>query len=109
VAHYQASAAERAEVRDAMRRIADDETSHASLAWDVAAWVEPLLSPAEREQLATARLDALRELSVSVQRHASDESLRAAGVPGPLEAEHLLTALASTLAPALAATTCHTP
>jgi hypothetical protein len=97
VAHYQARAADSAELRDAMRRIADDETSHASLSWDVAAWVEPRLSPAEREQLATARVDALRELCISVQRDPTDEGLRAAGVPGRLEAEQLLSALTGTL------------
>jgi hypothetical protein len=102
VAHYQASAAESAELRDAMRSIAEDETSHASLSWDVADWVEPLLSQAEREQLARARVDALHELAVSLQRDPTDEALRAAGVPGPLEADQLLSALTSALAPALA-------
>jgi len=102
VAHYQASAAESAEVRDAMRRIAEDETSHASLSWDVAAWLEPRLSDAEREQLHAARLRALRELSVSLQRGPSRELQGAAGLPGSLEAEQLLAALTRTLAPALA-------
>ena len=101
VAHYQASAAESAELRGAMLRIAEDETSHASLSWDVAAWVEPLLSQAEREQLARARMHALHELSVSLQRDPTDEALRAAGVPGPLEADQLLSALTTALAPAL--------
>lgn len=102
VAHYQANAAESAEVRDAMRRIAEDETSHASLAWDVAAWLEPRLSQAEREQLESARLGALRELSVSLQRAPSGEVQSVAGLPGAREAEQLLAALARTLAPALA-------
>jgi hypothetical protein len=102
VAHYQANAAESAEVRESMRRIAEDETSHASLAWDVAAWLEPRLSDAEREQLAGARLGALRELSVSLQRDPSSELRSGAGLPGAVEAEQLLAALARTLAPALA-------
>lgn len=101
VAHYQANAAESVEVRDAMRRIAEDETSHASLSWDVAAWLEPRLSDAEREQLHAARLDALRELSVSLKREPSHELQAAAGLPGSREAEQLLAALAHTLAPAI--------
>ena len=101
VAHYQSSAAESSEVRDAMRAIAEDETTHASLAWDIAAWLEPRLSNAERKQLHGARVECLRELSLSLERPPSEELLTGAGVPGPREAKQLLAGLAHTLAPAL--------
>ncbi|CAN5715544.1 hypothetical protein BH11MYX4_BH11MYX4_36380 [soil metagenome] len=55
VAHYEANAAESAEVRDAMRAIAKDETAHASLSWDITAWLEPRLSADEHRQLERAR------------------------------------------------------
>jgi hypothetical protein len=103
VAHYQATTAESAEVRDAMRRIAEDETSHASLSWDVAAWLEPRLSDAERDRLHTARLGALRELSASLEQEPSHELRAATGLPGAREAEQLLAGLADVLAPAIAA------
>ena len=101
VAHYQSRAAESSEVRDAMRAIAEDETTHASLAWDIAAWLEPRLSNAERKQLHGARVECLRELSLSLERPPSEELLTGAGVPGPREAKQLLAGLAHTLAPAL--------
>jgi len=98
VAHYQANAAESAEVRDAMRAIARDETAHASLSWDVAAWLEPRLSADERRQLDRARAEALAELAVSVAREPCRELTASAGVPHAEAAGQLLAALASTLA-----------
>ena len=42
--------------------IAEDEIRHAELAHDVAGWLEPQLSPAERTQLGEARQRAIAEL-----------------------------------------------
>lgn len=97
VAHYQAHAAESAHIREAMRVIAADETSHASLAWDVAAWLEPRLTEDERRQLVVARTEALDELHVGLRAEPSP-SLVAAGLPGARASERLLTALATLVA-----------
>jgi hypothetical protein len=102
VAHYQATTAGSREVRDAMRLIAEDETAHASLSWDVAAWLEPRLSESERQELDAARQLALRELAASLLREPSHELRTAAGLPDAREAQQLLAGLALTLAPALA-------
>ena len=49
VVTWQASHASDRAIRDAMRRIARDETRHAALAWTIAAWAEPRLGePARR-------------------------------------------------------------
>ncbi len=98
VAHYQANAADSAEVRDAMRAIAEDETAHASLSWDVAAWLEPRLSEEERQQLDRARAEALDELAVSMTREPGPELIASVGLPPARAARQLLAALASTLA-----------
>lgn len=100
LAHYQANAAGREDVRDAMRSIAIDETAHAALAWDVANWLEPRLSAAEQADLARARAWALQELALSLDPGPGIELARTAGLPGAGEARELLAALVSTLAPA---------
>ncbi len=97
VAHYQAQAAESEAVRTLMRGIADDETLHASLAWDVAAWLEPRFSADERQQLHTARAHALQELRASLEREPSLAVRATAGLPAAREAKQLLSALASGL------------
>ena len=47
VAHHQAATAGDRSIASAMHAIAADETEHAGLAWDVAAWLEPQLDPEE--------------------------------------------------------------
>jgi hypothetical protein len=101
VAHFQAATATRSDVREAMRGIAHDETAHASLSWDVAAWLEPRLTEAERQQLHDARRDALRELAGTLRREPRHDLRTAAGLPGTHEAKQLLASLVTTLAPVL--------
>ena len=79
LAHYQATVAANADVRAAMRAIAEDETRRAALAWDVAAWLEPQLAADAREEIEAARRAAWRELS---SRDALAEDARhALGLP----------------------------
>lgn len=49
-------------VARALRAIANDETRHAALAWDLAAWIEPMLSTSERAYVASRRSVAFAEL-----------------------------------------------
>lgn len=55
VAHYQANAATDPVLARALGRIAEDETAHAALAWDLAAWLEPRLTTEEQVQVRAAR------------------------------------------------------
>jgi hypothetical protein len=56
---WQAEHASDAEVAAALREIAPDELRHAALAWNVAAWIEPRLSPDARARVEAARADAI--------------------------------------------------
>ena len=60
-------------VRAAMKRIAKDETRHAALSWEIAAWIEPRLDAAARARLRAARRSAAFELDAS----ANDPATRA--------------------------------
>ena len=95
VATFQAQHADDAEVRLAMARIAEDETRHADLAREVAAWADGLLDAAARERVMAARnraLETLRE-EVAVELHAD---LRAtAGMPNARQARLMLEGLAA--------------
>ena len=71
-----------------------DEASHAELARDVARWVERKLTPAERDELAQARADALATLAESLAHEPSADVVRVAGIPTSSEARALLDGLA---------------
>jgi hypothetical protein len=68
VAHHQAALASDPAVAATMGGIAEDETRHAELAWQVAAWLEPQLSAAEQHELARAQREAVARLSREVAR-----------------------------------------
>ena len=102
-ATFQARAATDEALRAAMAGIAKDETDHAELAWAVARWAEPRLSPRERQAVAQARRDALAELVASTDAAPPEPTARALGLPGAATARLLATAFAAhigALAPA---------
>ncbi|MBZ4398986.1 ferritin-like domain-containing protein [Myxococcus sp. AS-1-15] len=83
LAHHQALHAEDAEVREAMVRIAEDETRHADLSWAVDRWAEEKLSPEERETVRAARQRAVEALRAEVSSPTDEAVLRALGLPQP--------------------------
>ena len=94
VAQLQTTRAADADVRATMTAIADEETEHAALSWDIAAWIEAQLGDHERMQLGAERQDAFtilaRELSVQVDPRVQ----HASGVPAAHEAVRMLEELA---------------
>jgi hypothetical protein len=86
LALWQAGRAADPEIRSAMSTIADDETRHAELAWDFAAWLEPQLTDAERDQIHAARERAIAELNLGRPR-SFDAAL---GLPDPESGRQLL-------------------
>ncbi len=62
LAKWEVEHASHADVRDAMRAVADDELRHAALGWAVAAWAETRLSRDAIERVREARDAAAREL-----------------------------------------------
>jgi hypothetical protein len=96
VAHWQAAHAEDRGIAAAMRAIADDETRHAGLAWEVAAWLEPRLGEDERRAVAAARAHALAALRAELRASVDASLVSIAGMPRPDDALALLDALEAT-------------
>ncbi|CAN5815387.1 hypothetical protein BH09MYX1_BH09MYX1_44120 [soil metagenome] len=92
VGEWQARHATDPEIREAMRTIARDETRHAALAHDVAAWLEPRLTDAERARVAAAREAAIEKLRRDVATPVSIELQALCGLPGSADAAVLLEA-----------------
>ncbi len=106
VASVQALRATDAGIRAAMEAIAADETEHAELAWDVAAWLETQLDGAARDAARRAKRSAYASLVDFVNATASTRAAEARmpatdvlrlGLPSPVEELHLLRGLASEL------------
>lgn len=90
VATYQAGRAADRSIARSMRAIARDETRHAALAWDVAALLEPRLSPDERARVDEARRAAIAELEDEALGVHAAEVVTEAGVPNEPAARRLL-------------------
>jgi hypothetical protein len=81
VATFQAEHAGDAEVRAAMKTIARDETRHAALAWDVAAFLDARVSAADRARVRSAREDAFARLASMIAEEPSAEMRVLVGQP----------------------------
>ena len=103
LAHVQAGAA-CADHAPTYAAIADDEGGHADLAWDVAAWLEPRLTSAERADVEAARATAIDALPVVVTRQVARDRAAApsSGLPTSAVTRDLATRFAAAL-PARAA------
>jgi rubrerythrin len=97
VGHHQARHAEDAEVREAFGRIAEDETRHAALSWQVHAWAQGRLSRRERAILRDAQRQAVDALRREVAEPVDAALVREAGVPDPAQAAALLGTLEGSL------------
>lgn len=94
LATVQASRATDAAVRGEMSVIAREETEHAALAWDVAAWLDRVMDDDARAKTRRARESAVAELHASLGRAFASPLL---GLPEPVEARVLLTRMESAL------------
>lgn len=92
--------AERARARPfrlAMKRIAEDETRHAELAWAVATWLDTRLSRSARARVRKARTAAAEALVQSIPQSMAPDFIHELGLPTPEQASHIARRLASTL------------
>ncbi|MBN9685680.1 MULTISPECIES: hypothetical protein [unclassified Corallococcus] len=96
VAH-QALHARDPEMHEAMARIAEDETRHAGLSWDIDAWATPGLSPKARAALHDARRQAIAVLRAEVAAPLDSELTADAGLPSAEVAAALLDSLEQSL------------
>ncbi|WP_375756406.1 ferritin-like domain-containing protein [Corallococcus exercitus] len=93
LAHHQALHARDLEVREAMVRIAEDETRHAALSWDIDQWARPRLSEQQREALREAQKRAVALLREEVAVPLDASIITEAGMPTPEAALALLDTL----------------
>jgi hypothetical protein len=63
LAHVRALRADHAEVREVMAQIAEDETRHAALGFDIRAWADTQLSLSDQELVQKAMWEAIDELA----------------------------------------------
>ncbi len=99
VAWWQAGHAGDASVAAVLRAVAEDETRHAALSWELDAWLLPQLDDAGRSRVHAARSAALTALRGEIA-DPPPAVTACAGVPTRAEAEALFDALAPTLAAA---------
>jgi len=90
---WQARAACDVPLRRALRAIARDEARHAELSWDLAAWLDTKLAPAERKTVRAAMHAAVAQLERDVAAEPKLECVHAAGVPGAAQARGLFESL----------------
>lgn len=100
LAAWQSGQADDPRVRAAFARIADDELRHAALAWEIAAWAEPQLSPAEAAEVRAAREASWEALHAELL-HGAGEGHPELGLPSPAAARALLASLRAGLATAV--------
>lgn len=81
------------EVRDVMIAIADEETEHAALSWDIAAWIETQLDEAGRARLVAERREAFTMLASELTSSVDESVQQMSGVPGAHEALRMLEGL----------------
>ena len=91
VAGYQAEVAADGPVRRLFATVAEDETRHAELAWDVDAWLHDRLDDGARERVRAARERATEELVAGLRACAPSEELAVrCGLPTTAIAEVLV-------------------
>lgn len=97
VATHQTKHATDQRVANAMRRIANDETRHAALAWEVAEWIDSRLTDDERRTITYARSEASAALRRQLKTTLASELTTHAGMPTADQALTLFDAIAPAL------------
>lgn len=93
VATHQAEHASDPSLRAMFAAIAGDETEHAGLSLDLAEWITPKLSEAQRAAILRAREEAFAELEAALEHEPSHEEIAVGGMPPRATARRLLVAL----------------
>jgi hypothetical protein len=96
LAHYQAQHVADRSLAAMMSVIAEDETRHAALAWEVAEWLEPRLTDDERAEVQRARTTAIEELRASLSVEPPAELVNGVGMPSAAHALAMLDGLDTT-------------
>jgi hypothetical protein len=97
VAVHQAAHASDAHIAAVMRAIAEDETRHAALAWDVAEWIDARLTDDERRRVAEARAEAVATLRSALAAPIAHDLAHETGIPSATKALAMLDVIAPSL------------
>ncbi|MDC0713885.1 ferritin-like domain-containing protein [Stigmatella sp. ncwal1] len=97
VAHHQAANARDEGIRQAMARIAEDETRHAGLSWAIDRWAQAQLSDSERALLREARDKAVAALREEMAHPPEAVLIEEAGLPAPEVASAMMDSLTQDL------------
>ena len=97
VAQYQALHAEDPRIRQAMIGIAQDETRHAELSWELDRWVTGELDAVDQAAVHEARRSAVKKLRQDLDAPVDATLVREAGLPTPEIAQRLLATLSRSL------------
>lgn len=97
VATHQAASAKSRVVREAMVRIAQDETRHATLSWELARWLDTRIDGRERARVADTRRATASALARELDMGLTERECAELGYPTPTVASSLLEGLAAQL------------
>jgi hypothetical protein len=97
VGTFQSMSAEADGLREAMAEIAEDETRHAALSWEIAAWIEPRLTAAERIAIRDAQHRAIERLRVEMSIAPERALASSVGLPPPAQCAQWIDALERSL------------
>ena len=93
VAQLQKHRAADEDVRAVMVAVADEETEHAALSWDIAEWIETQLGETDRALLVAERRAAFVQLASELTHESSDDVRHVSGVPAARDALRMLEGL----------------
>jgi hypothetical protein len=94
---YQAESASDPRLRTLMAEIALDETRHASFSWQLAAWLEPQLSSAQRAEVQSAQERAYGEVAEELRNELRLADRTALGMPPAWLATSMLASMQQAL------------
>jgi hypothetical protein len=97
IATYQAQTARDPQVRSVMQQIAEDETRHAQLSWELAAWLDTQLSEEQRAHVARERAQAQATLWGELDVGLDSDACATLGYPTPPVCAQLLRGLSEQL------------
>lgn len=98
VASWQSGHADDDVIAHAMSVIAEEETRHAALSWDLASWFDVVLASDARDRVREARDRALDDLGREVDGALHRDVVRVAGMPDAAHARRLFDGLRETFA-----------
>jgi hypothetical protein len=97
IALYQARSAEDPAIRAELSTIAEDETRHATLSWDIDRWLRPRLTSGLQASVVRAQRQAVDNLRNARELMEDEDDRRLAGVPSAAHCRQMIDCLAPQL------------